>query len=306
MKKAKKIWFNGKFLDWKKAKIHVLTHSLHYGSAVFEGIRAYSTEKGPAVFRLPEHINRLFYSASVLDMRIPFSKEEVKAAILRMIKINRLKECYIRPIAFFGEKMGLNPKGALVNLVIIAFPWRGLFGEKKIKVKTSKFIRIHPRSTTADAKISGHYINSILATLEVKKAGFDEAILLDFEGKVAEGPGENIFMVKDRKISTPLPGAILPGITRRTIIEVAKSLGYSVSEKKIEPRELKKADELFFAGTGVEICPIAKINKILINQGKVGEITLKIKKSYQEIVRGKEKRYFKWLTFVENDKGNRV
>jgi branched-chain amino acid aminotransferase len=298
MKKAKKIWLNGKFLDWEKAKIHVLTHSLHYGSAVFEGIRAYPTEKGLAVFRLPEHIDRLFYSASVLGMKIPFSRKKIKAAILRTIKNNQLKECYIRPIAFFGEKMGLNPAGVLVNLAIVAFPWRGLFEKKKIKVKISKFIRIHPRSTAADAKISGHYINSILATLEAKKEGFDEAILLDFKGNVAEGPGENIFLVKGKKIFTPSPGAILPGITRRTIIEVAKSLGYSVFEKKIRPEELKKADELFFAGTGVEICPIMKINDVLINQGKLGEITQKIKKNYQKIVKGKEKKYFKWLTFI--------
>jgi len=298
MKKAKKIWFNGKFFDWEKARIHVLTHSLHYGSAVFEGIRAYPTEIGLAVFRLPEHIDRLFYSASVLGMKISFSKEEIKEEILKTIKINQLKECYIRPIAFFGEKMGLNPEEALVNLAIAAFPWRGIFGEKKIKVKISKFIRIHPRSTAVDAKISGHYVNSILATLEVKKEGFDEAILLDFEGNVAEGPGENIFMVKDRKIFTPPLGAIFPGITRRTVIEVAKSLGYSVLEKKIKPEELKKTDELFFTGTGVEICPIIKIDEILINQGKLGEITKKIKKIYQRIVKGKERRYFKWLTFI--------
>jgi len=294
-----KIWFNGKFVDWDKAKIHILTHSLHYGSGVFEGIRAYQTEKGPAVFRLAEHLDRLFYSASSFKMKISFSKEEIKKAILKTIKINNLNECYIRPIVFFGSKMGLNPEGASVETAIAAFPWKGLFEKKKITVKISKFIRIHPESTIADAKICGHYVNSILASLEAKREGFDEAILLDFQGNIAEGPGENIFIVRDKKLFTPQKGSILPGITRDSVIKIAKNLGILVKEKKIKPEEIKKADELFFSGTGVEICPIAKIDNVLINQGKIGRITKKIKEIYQRAVRGKEKQYLRWLTFVK-------
>lgn len=299
MKEVEKIWFNGKFVNWGRAKIHVLTHSLHYGSGVFEGIRAYQTEKGPAVFRLPDHIARLFYSASVLEMKIPFSKEKIKEAVLKTIKINRLNECYIRPIAFFGYKMGLNPKGASVNVIVAVFPWKSLFEKKKISVKISKFIRIHPRSTVSNAKICGHYVNSILASLEAEREGFDEAILLDFKGNIAEGSGENIFMVKNEKIFTPPPGTILAGITRSTVIEIAKDLGFAVIEKKIKPEELKKADELFFTGTAAEICPIVKIDDVLINQGRIGKITKKIKAIYQRTTRGKKRKYLKWLTFVK-------
>jgi len=296
MKEVEKIWLNGRFVDWKDAEIHILTHTLHYGGGVFEGIRAYDTEKGSAVFRLRDHLKRLFYSASCLEMEIPFSQKELEKAILQLIKINQVKECYIRPIAIFGYgKMGLNPKGTPVDVAIVLWPWKAYLGEKPISVKVTKYIRIHPKSTIPDAKITGHYVNSILASLEAQKAGFEESLFLDFEGFVAEGPGENIFMVKNKRLFTPSSGSILPGITRDTVLKIAKDLGIKAEEKKITLEELKRADEAFFAGTAVEICPIGRIDQTLINNGRMGGITQKIKNLYQRIVHGKERKYLNWL-----------
>ena len=300
MKEIKKIWFNGKIINWKKARIHILTHALHYGSGVFEGIRAYNTSRGPAVFRLKDHIKRFFYSASALEMKIPFSRKIIENAVLEIIKINKIKECYIRPIAFFGYgKMGLYPKGVPVDIAIIVWPWKAYLGEKPVKIKISKYIRIHPKSTVADAKICGHYVNSILASLEAKKAGFDEALFLDFEGFIAEGPGENIFIVKNGEIFTPKSGSILPGITRDSVFKIASNLGIKVKEKKISLDEAKDADEAFFAGTAAEISPIGKIDNSLIGNGKTGEITKKVKNAYEKIVHGEEKKYLRWLSFVK-------
>lgn len=300
MEEVKKIWLDGRFLDWKEAKIHILTHSLHYGGAVFEGIRAYKTKEGTAVFRLLEHLDRFFQSAQILEMEIPFSKEEIKKVILETIKINNLKECYIRPIAFSGYgKMGLNPKGAAINVAIAAWPWGAYLGDKEtVKIEISDYIRPHPQSCPMEAKISGYYINSIFASLEAQKKGFDEALLLDYQGYVAEGPGENVFMVKDNILYTPLAGTILPGITRASVIEIAKDLGIFVKEKKITPQEIKEANEAFFTGTAVEICPIGQIDEVLINKGQIGKITKKIKEVFEKIVKGEEKKYLKWLTFV--------
>ncbi len=301
MEQTKKIWLNGRFIDWQEAKIHILTHTLHYGGGVFEGIRAYKTRKGPAVFRLPEHIKRLFYSASALEMEIPFSKQELEKAVLETVKVNEVEECYIRPIVFFGYgKMGLNPKGCPVQVAIAVWPWGAYLGGKEaVRVKISKYKRIDPRSTVADAKITGHYVNSILASLEAQKTGFDEALLLDGNGYIAEGPGENIFIIKDKNIFTPPKGAILPGITRDSVITIAKDLGFRVEEKNLTVEELKSADEAFFSGTAVEICPIAQIDQCLIGNGMPGEITQKIKEIYQKIVQGEEERYLNWLSFVE-------
>ena len=298
--KTKKIWVDGKFVDWEKAKIHILTHSLHYGGGVFEGIRAYETEKGPAVFRLKEHLKRLFFSSSVLGMKIPFSKKEIEKAIIDLIKVNKVKQCYIRPLVIFGYGvMGLYPKKAPINVVVSLWTWKKYLG-KNLKVKVSKFIRIHPQSTVVEAKICGHYVNSILASIEAKKEGFDEALLLDYKGFVAEGPGENIFLVKNKKILTPKKGSILPGITRDTIITIAKQkLNLKVEEKEITLKELKNADELFFAGTAVEVSPIVQVDKTIIGGGKEGEITKKIRELYQRIVSGKESRYLKWLEFIQ-------
>ncbi len=294
MEKLKKIWLDGKLVDWEKAKIHVLTHGLHYGSAVFEGIRAYKTKKGSAVFRLDDHLERFFYSASQMRINIDFSQEEIKEAILKLIKVNKAEECYIRPIAFLGYgKMGLNPKGCPSQTAIINWPWRAyLGGGKPIETSISDYIRIHPQSTVIDAKISGCYFNSILSTLDAEDV--DESILLDYEGYVAEGPGENIFIVKNGKLLTPSRGTILPGITRESVIEIASDLGIEVEEKKITVEELKEADEAFFVGTAAEICPIGKIDNQEI---KTGEITKKIKKEFKKITRGE--KYLKWLTFCE-------
>ncbi len=299
MKELKKIWIDGKFVDWQEAKIHILTPTMHYGGGVFEGIRAYRTNKGAAVFRLSEHIDRLFYSASVLEMEMPFSKEEIKQAILETIRINNIDECYIRPIIFFGYgEMGLNPSKAPVRTAIAVWPWGAYLGKDVVSAKISKYMRLHPRSIVSDAKICGYYANSILASLEVRKAGFDEALLLDYQGNVAEGPGENIFIVKNNKLFTPSTGAILPGITRSSVMEIAKNNGIEIEEKTITADELKSADEAFFSGTAVEICSIGKIDDTLIGSGKSGKITQKIKEAYTRAAEGSEEKYLKWLTFA--------
>lgn len=295
-----KVWFNKKIIPLKKAKVSLLTHSLHYGSAVFEGIRCYQTKNGPAVFRLDDHLKRLFFSAKTISMKLPYSLKEIKSAVIKVIKINKLKECYIRPIAFFEEKMGLNPEKTPVSLAIAAWPWQAYLGNKPIKTIISSFIRPHPQSIISSAKISGYYINSVFASLEAKKKKANEAILKDYQGFIAEGPGENIFIVKKGKVFTPKTGSILPGITRATILKLLKDLKIKVQEKNISEKELKSADEAFFVGTAVEVCPIAQIDNVKINQGKIGPITEKIKTLYFQLVKGKIKKYYHWLTFVKN------
>lgn len=289
---------DGKLIDWQKAKIHILTHTLHYGAGVFEGIRFYHTKKGPAVFRLKEHIDRLFYSASCFKMKVSFSKEEIRRAIKNLIKINKVKQGYIRPIIYFGSGiMGLNPQKAPVNCAVAVWPWGSYLGDQAVKVKISKFIRIHPKSSFAQAKICGHYANSILASIEIKEKGFDEALLLDYQGNVAEGPGENIFMVKNKVLIAPSASSILPGITRKTIIQLAKDLGYKVKEKKISPSELKKADELFFCGTAAEVTAIKQVDNKIIGKGKIGSVTEVLKNEYLKIVHGENKKYEHWLDY---------
>lgn len=296
MQETEFIWMNGKIVNWKDAKIHVLSHALHYGSGVFEGIRVYKAEKGSAVFRLKEHVDRLFKSADSLYMKIPYSKKQITDAIKETVRVNKLEEGYIRPIVFYGYgKMGLNPEGASVDVAIAVWPWAAYIGDSA-KVITSSFIRIHPQSMKADAKVTGHYINSILASLEAKEKGADEALLLDYKKNVAEGPGENIFVVKDGKITTPrLNRQILPGITRDSVIEIARGLGYEVEEKDIKPKELLDADELFFTGTAAEITPIIKLDNKNFEKGK---ITGKLKNNFMDIVHGKDKKYSNWLDFV--------
>lgn len=296
MQKVKKIWFNGKLVDWDKAKIHILTHTLHYGSGVFEGIRCYETSLGPAVFRLDDHLKRLFNSAKYLNLKIPYSLQELKKAIVNLIKLNKVKNCYIRPICFYGYgKMGLDPEGAEINVAIALWEWPKYLKES-VKVKISKFIRLHPQSVVSSAKVCGYYVNSIFATFDAKNSGYDEALLLDYKGFVAEGPGENIFMVKNKTLYTPKLGSILPGITRNTVFEISKDFGYKVIEKDITLKELFNADELFFTGTAAEITPIIQINQY---KKKFGEVTQKIKDLYKEIVTGKVKKYYKWLSFVK-------
>jgi len=300
MEETKKIWLDGKFVNWQEAKIHVLTHTLHYGGGVFEGVRAYRTKNGLAVFRLDDHLKRFYSSASGIEMKIPFSKKELKQAVLKLIKINKVSESYIRPIAFYGYgKMGLDPHGAPVQVAIALWPWSSYLGEKPIKVIISKFIRLHPESVISNAKICGYYVNSIYASLEAKKKKADEALLLDYQGYLAEGPGENIFIVKNKKIFTPFKFSILPGITRETVFKIAKDLKLSVKEKKITSKELKSSDEVFFSGTAAEICPIGQIDKTIINNGKIGKITSQIRDLYRKIIHGEEKKYLNWLTLVK-------
>ncbi len=296
MEKVPFIWMDGKFVAWDEAKIHVLTHALHYGSGVFEGIRLYETEKGTAIFRLNDHLNRLFFSAKALSMKIPYTKKELTAASRLLIAKNKIKKGYLRPIAYFGYgKMGLSPLGAPVNIALAVWPWGAYLGHDMVRIKISKYMRIHPKTSEMKAKICGNYVNSILASLEARNAGCDEALLLDFEGNVAEGPGENIFMVQNREIHTPKEGSILPGITRDTIKTLAKKLKIPFRERKISERELKKASELFFTGTAAEITGISHIDGKRIADGKMGVITRQLKELYRDVVHGRVPEYKGWL-----------
>jgi len=299
MEGVKKIWMDGTMLPAAEAKIDALSHALHYGSGVFEGTRFYKTDRGPAIFRLEDHTKRLFYSASVIHLNIPFSEEEVNAATLAVVRENELESGYIRPLAFFGEgKMGLRPEGAKPRILIAAWPWGKYLADRPISVKISSYIRIHPRSLVADAKVTGHYVNSILAVQEVLPLGYDEALLLDFEGNVAEGPGENFFLVKNGEIHTPKLGTILAGITRKTLFQIAEDKGVPVIERSIAPEEIFSADEAFFTGTAAEVTPIGKVDDRMIGNGEEGDITAILKKAYFDIVTGKNPKYEKWLSFV--------
>ena len=299
MEEAKYIWMNGKLVPWKDAKIHILTHSLHYGSAVFEGIRFYKTEKGPAVFRLKEHIARLLKSAEAFDIKMKYSEEDIISETLNLIKENSLESGYIRPIIYAGYgKMGLPVRGTEINVSIAAWPWGSYLGEKPIKVKTSKYIRIHPKSTVSEAKITGHYSNSILASEEIHKLGFEEALLLDFEGNVAEGPGENLFIVKAGKLYTPELGKILAGITRDSIMKIARDLNIEVIESTLSLQEVYDADEAFFTGTAAEVTPIASLDNKPIGSNAPGPITAKLKTLYENITTGKEEKYSDWLSYA--------
>ncbi len=293
--KDKKIWFDGKIVAWDKATVHLLTHTLHYGSGAFEGIRAYLTPKGPAVFRLNDHIERFFYSAKVLGIKMPYSKAQITKAILTIVKVNKLEECYIRPIVFYGDKMGLVPKGAPIHVAVAAWPWGKYMAKDTVDVKISKFMRIHPASSVMDAKLSGHYANSVIASIDAKEHGFDEALLLDHRGNIAEGPGENIFFVKNKTLFTPKKGSILPGITRDSVMRIATNLGYTVLEKDIRLKDIKTYEEAFFVGTAVEICPIAKIDQ---HKFKKTERALEIQKEYAAVVHGNNPVYKKWLSLV--------
>jgi len=292
------IWMDGKLVPWKDAKIHVLTHSLHYGSAVFEGIRAYKTEKGTAIFRLKEHVARLFRSASAFGMQVPFTEQQIFDAIVETVKINKLESGYIRPLIYLGYgKMGLPVKGAPINVSISCWPWGKYLGENAIRVKTSKFIRIHPKSSIMEAKISGHYANSILASEDIHNQGYDEALLLDFEGNIAEGPGENLFIVKDGKLITPKTGTILPGITRDAIMQIARDEGIPVEEKILKLEEAYSSDEAFFTGTAAEITFIDSLDDKKIGTGE-RNISEKLKKIFMDVVEGKNDKYSEWLSIV--------
>lgn len=293
------IWMDGTFVKWEDAKIHLISHALHYGSGVFEGTRFYETPKGTAIFRLQDHTARLFYSASTLRLPINFSEEEVNAATVETVRKNECPSGYIRPLAFFGEgKMGLRPAGAVPHLTIACWPWGKYLADRPIHVKISKYIRIHPKSLISDAKVTGHYVNSILATQEIGEEGFDEALLLDFQGNIAEGPGENFFLVKDGALHTPPLGNVLNGITRKSVFQIAKDLGISVTERTIRPEEIWEADEAFFTGTAAEVTPIGTVDKKPIGDGDEGAVTEKIRQEFFNAVTGKNPKYEEWLTLV--------
>lgn len=301
--KAEKIWMDGVLVNWNDAQVHVLTHALHYGSGVFEGIRAYKTKKGTAVFRLNEHVDRLFNSAKILKMEIPFSREEIANAIKETVKTNNLDSCYIRPLVYRGFKaLGLNPFSCPVKVMIAAWEWGAYLGEealaKGIKAIISSWQKSHINSTSAKAKICGNYINSIFANMEADEAGVEEAILLDNNGYVAEGPGENIFWIKNGIICTPPLTSILEGITRKTIIQIAVDMKFTVKEEFIARDELYLADEAFFAGSAAELTPIREIDNQIIGSGKRGPISTQLQKKLFDVFKGEENQYSEWLSFV--------
>jgi len=301
--KAEKIWMDGKMVDWDEAKVHVCTHALHYGSGVFEGIRAYETESGTAVFRLKEHIERLFNSAKILKMDILYSKEEFRQAIKDTIKVNKLKSGYIRPLVYRGfEQLGINPFKCPVNCTIAVWEWGTYLGEealaKGIKTKISSYARSYINSTSQKAKICGNYVNSIFAKMEAIEAGVDEAILLDTRGFVTEGSGENIFWIKNGVIYTTPTATVLEGITRDSIIKIAEDMNYQVQEKYVCRDELYISDEVFFTGTAAEVTPIREIDNYQIGEGKRGPITENIQKKFFAIAKGEEEKYLSWLDYI--------
>jgi len=301
------IWYDGKLVPWREANTHVLTHSLHYGLAVFEGLRTYNTVNGPAIFRLAEHTERWFNSAKIYMMKMPYDVDTLLAAHKEVVRANKLKSCYVRPIAFYGsEKMGVSPKGATVHVAIAAWPWGAYLGqealEKGIRVKTASFARHHVNVTMARAKFAATYANSILANMEAVDHGYDEALLLDVDGFVAEGAGENIFIVKKNKIYEPEIASALMGITRDTVITLANDLGYEVVSKRMTRDDIYIADEAFFSGTAAEITPIRELDGRVIGAGKRGPVTAKIQKRFFDVVNGKVAKYRHWLAPVATAK----
>ena len=298
------IWLDGELVPWQEAKVHVLTHTLHYGMGVFEGVRAYETATGPAIFRLKEHTDRLFNSAHIMNMKIPFTKDEVNAAQLAAVKSNNLPHAYLRPMVFYGsEGMGLRAHNLKVHVMVAAWEWPAYMSpealELGIKVRTSSYTRHHVNITMCKAKANGNYINSMLALNEALSGGADEALLLDNEGYVAEGSGENIFVIKDKVLYTPELTSCLDGITRKTIIQLAEERGYTVREKRITRDEIYVADEAFFTGTAAEVTPIRELDGRIIGEGKRGPITEQLQAVYFDLVRGKlDDQYGDWLTYV--------
>jgi len=302
--KTEKIWMDGKFVDWDKATIHVLTHTLHYGLGVFEGIRCYETRSGPAIFRLDEHIDRLFSSAHIFLLDMPYTKKEIRDAIIGTVKVNKIKECYIRPLVYIGYgAMGLYPKENPVNVSIAVWSWGAYLGDKGlregIKVKTSSFIRNHVNANMTRGKVSGYYVNSQLAKNEAITCGYDEALLLDTEGYVSEGSGENIFMVRNGMLKTTPLTSILEGITRNSIMKIAADQKIQVVEERFTRDELYIADEAFFTGTAAEVTPVRELDGRVIGVGRPGPITRKIQSVFFDIVKGKNKKYESWLTNVK-------
>ncbi|WP_042884182.1 branched-chain amino acid transaminase [Cupriavidus necator] len=298
-----KIWMDGKLIEWRDAKIHVLTHTLHYGMGVFEGVRAYKTPEGTAIFRLKEHTRRLFNSAKIFQMVMPFDEATLEAAQREVVRANNLESCYIRPLVWIGsEKLGVSAKGNTIHVAIAAWPWGAYLGEegmeRGIRVKTSSFTRHHVNVSLVRAKASGYYINSILANQEATGLGYDEALLLDTEGYVSEGSGENVFIVRNGVIYTPDLASCLDGITRDATLTIARDLGIEVREKRITRDEMYCADEAFFTGTAAEVTPIRELDDRIIGEGRRGPVTKQIQDSFFAAVGGTEEKYKKWLTLV--------
>lgn len=297
------IWLDGEFVPWREAKTHVLTHTLHYGMGVFEGVRAYKTDTGTAIFRLEEHTNRLFRSAHILNMPMPYDKETINKACLDSVKNNNLDSAYIRPMCFYGsEGMGLRADNLKVHVMVAAWAWGSYLGneglEKGIRIKTSSFTRHHVNITMCKAKANGNYMNSMLALQEALADGYDEALLLDNEGYVAEGSGENIFIVRNGIMYTPDLTSALEGITRETIMQFAEENNILVKEKRITRDEVYVAEEAFFTGTAAEVTPIRELDNRLIGDGKRGPITEKLQKRYFDCVEGKLSEYQNWLSYI--------
>ncbi|NOT64833.1 MAG: branched-chain amino acid transaminase [Methylotenera sp.] len=297
------IWYDGKMVNWRDATTHVLTHTLHYGMGVFEGVRAYKTDKGAAIFRLQDHTDRLFNSAHILQMKMPFTKQEIMDAQKAAVRENNLDSAYIRPMAFYGaEAMGIAAKTLSTHVICAAWSWGAYMGDdaitKGIRVKTSSFARHHVNITMCKAKANGNYMNSILAHQEAANDGYQEALLLDVDGFVAEGSGENVFIVRKGKLYTPDLTSALEGITRDTIVTLAKELGIEVIEKRITRDEVYTADEAFFTGTAAEVTPIRELDNRTIGTGSRGPITEKLQTLYFDIVKGKSAKHAHWLTLV--------
>ena len=302
MRETDKIWMNGELVDWADATVHVGVHGLHYGTGVFEGIRCYETEKGPAVFRLTDHLDRLHNSARLLYMDIPYSVDELKAASMELISANGLPECYLRPIAFYGYgELGVSTAGNPVVTVIMSWPWGTYLGEDGLKngirCKISSWQRVGPNTIPHASKATGIYLNSMLAVTEANRAGYDEAILLTADGYIADGSGENVFVIKDGKVATPpLSTSILPGITRDSVIQILQDLGYTVEEKNLIRSDLITADEVFMCGTAAEVTPIREVDDHLI--GPPGPVTRELQTAYLDTCRGKSERWAQWLEYA--------
>jgi branched-chain amino acid aminotransferase len=299
-----KIWLDGQLVDWRDAKVHVLTHTLHYGCGAFEGVRAYNTAHGTAIFRLFEHTERLFNSAKILRMKIPYTLDEVMQAQREVVRVNKLESCYIRPLTWIGsEKLGVSPRGNTIHLSIAAWPWGAYLGEEGLKrgirVKISSYTRHHVNITMTQAKAVSNYTNSILANMEALDDGYDEAMLLDASGFVSEGAGENLFVIKKGRVYTPdLSAGALNGITRNTVFAICADLGLELTEKRITRDEVYICDEAFFTGTAAEVTPIRELDRIEIGNGSRGPITEKIQTAFFDIVNGRNPKYAEWLTKV--------
>ena len=304
MQKSEVIWLDGELVPWDRAQVHVLTHTLHYGLGVFEGIRCYATDDGrSAVFRLRDHTRRLFASARILNLTIPFAEDAIDAACLETIRRNDLRECYIRPLVFLGEgEMGLRATTNPVRVAIIVWPWGSYLGDEGvrngIRVKTSSFQRFHVNTLMTKAKAVGHYVNSILANQEARQAGYDEALMLDTDGFVAEASGENVFIVRDGIVKTPPLTSVLPGITRATLITLLREHGHTLVEERFTRDEVYIADEAFFTGTAAEVTPVRELDDRPVGSGKPGPITTAMQSAYFGLIRGRDQSHANWLAFV--------